>query len=383
MYRKVFSMALLCIATTMLVIPQLGNTAESLKKTTDNKRFEVVITPPGDGFTVGTNDLALKISDSEGKGVTGAIISITPWMPGMGHGVMLKPSVKETGSGYYSAGNVGFSMPGQWQLIVTVNKKDLQDKATFEFASIGGGTVANTEVVCNCGTGGNCPSSCLCGCQAGKKGASCNMKDGKCQGNCSCGCKEGKPCNMKDGKCIGGCGCGCQAGAVAAKCNMVDGKCQGNCSCGCKEGKPCNMKDGKCVGGCGCGCQIGTATSCSCGTGGNCPAGCLCGCQAGKTGALCNMKDGKCQGDCSCGCKEGKPCNMKDGKCVGGCGCGCQSAGISNCKCGSGCTNLINCSCGPNCSCPKDGKGGCGCKVVCATGCAKGGACPLPRPLGT
>ena len=262
MYKKVFSMALLFFATILLVIPQLGNTAESLKKTTDNNKFEVVITPPSEGFTVGTNDLALKISDSKGKGVTGAIISITPWMPGMGHGVMLKPSVKETGSGYYSAGNVGFSMPGQWQLIVTVNKKDLEDKATFEFASIGGGTVAKTGVVCNCGTGGNCPSGCLCGCQAGVTAAKCNMVDGKCQGNCSCGCKEGKPCQMKDGKCVGGCGCGCQSAGIS------------NCKCGagctkllnCNCGPDCKCpKDGKG----GCGCKVGCATGCA--KGGACP----------------------------------------------------------------------------------------------------------------
>ncbi len=59
------------------------------------------------------------------------------------------------------------------------------------------------------------------------------------------------------------------------------------------------------------------------------------------------------------------------------------SAGGVDCGCGPGCATLQNCTCGPNCGCPKDGKGGCGCSVGCNTGCAKGGACPLPRPLGT
>lgn len=67
-----------------------------------------------------------------------------------------------------------------------------------------------------------------------------------------------------------------------------------------------------------------------------------------------------------------------------GVGCGCQGkAGLSNCGCGAGCTTLKDCNCGPNCGCPKDGKGGCGCSVGCKTGCAKGGACPLPKSLGT
>lgn len=132
----------------------------------------------------------------------------------------------------------------------------------------------------------------------------------------------------------------------------------------------------------------GAGVDCGCPTGGLCGPGCPCGCQTAdtkaSTGTYCNMKDGKCAGSCSCGCLSGKPCDMKDGKCTGGCGCGCQAkAGLTNCGCGPGCTVLQNCSCGPGCKCPKDGKGGCGCSVGCKTGCAKGGACPLPKSLGT
>ena len=128
--------------------------------------------------------------------------------------------------------------------------------------------------------------------------------------------------------------------------------------------------------------------ACNCPSKGLCGPGCKCGCQGAgakaAAGAFCKMKDGKCPAGCSCGCLSGKPCNMKDGKCVGGCGCGCQSAAPKlNCSCGPGCTTLQNCNCGPNCQCPKDGKGGCGCSVACRPGCPKGGACPLPRPLGT
>lgn len=346
MYKNIFSMALLIFASVMLLLPQQGSTEESLNKITDNKKFQVEITPPGDGFKVGTNDLTLKITDSKGKTVKGAVVSITPWMPDMGHGVMLKPEVKETGKGSYAAKNVGFSMPGKWQLVVTVNKKDIDDRATFEFADIGGGTVAKAGVACSCGTGGNCPSSCLCGCQASVTTPKCNMKGGKCLGNCSCGCKEGKPCQMKDGKCIGGCRCGCQAGAAPTTAS--------SCSCG---------TGGNCPSGCLCGCQAGKAAfNCPCGTGGNCPAGCGCGCQAGKSAFKC-------------------PCGT-GGNCPSGCGCGCQRANVPNCKCGPGCTTLINCSCGNNCACAMDGKDGCGCIAGCRSGCPNG-VCPLPKKTGT
>jgi len=150
MYKNIFSTALLIFASVMLLFPQLGSTEESLKKVTDNKKFQVEVTLPGDGFKVGINDLSLKVTDAKGKAVEGAIISITPWMPmpGMEHGVNLRPEVKETGKGSYTSKNVGFSMPGKWQLIVTVNRKDTDDRATFEFANVGGATVAKTGAYC-------------------------------------------------------------------------------------------------------------------------------------------------------------------------------------------------------------------------------------------
>ena len=150
MYKNIFSAALLIFSSLMLLFPQLGSTEESLNKVTDNKKFQVEVTLPVDGFKVGINDLSLKVADAKGKAVEGAIISITPWMPmpDMEHGVMVKPEVKETSKGSYTAKNVGFSMPGKWQLIVTVNKKDTDDRATFEFANIGGATVAKTGAYC-------------------------------------------------------------------------------------------------------------------------------------------------------------------------------------------------------------------------------------------
>ena len=150
MYKNIFSAALLIFSSLMLLFPQLGSTEESLNKVTDNKKFQVEVTLPVDGFKVGINDLSLKVADAKGKAVEGAIISITPWMPmpDMEHGVMVKPEVKETSKGSYTAKNVGFSMPGKWQLIVTVNKKDTYDRATFEFANIGGATVAKTGAYC-------------------------------------------------------------------------------------------------------------------------------------------------------------------------------------------------------------------------------------------
>ena len=148
MYKNIFSTALLIFASLMLLFPKLGNTEESLNKVTDNKKFQVEVTLPGDGFKVGINDLSLKVTDEKGKAVEGAIISITPWMPGMEHGVNITPEIKETGKGSYASENVGFSMPGKWQLIVTVNKKDTDDRATLELANVRGIPSVRTGAYC-------------------------------------------------------------------------------------------------------------------------------------------------------------------------------------------------------------------------------------------
>jgi hypothetical protein len=283
MYKKVFNTALIILTAAILLFPQLGNAEESINKASENNKYKVELIPPADGFSVGTNELSLNVSDAKGNGVTGAVIAITPWMPGMGHGVMLTPTVTETGKGNYKAENVGFSMPGHWELIVSVSKENIDDKATFTFADIaGGGAATGAGVACNCGTGGNCPSSCLCGCQAGIAGPKCNMKGGKCLGNCSCGCQAGKPCQIKDGKCSGGCSCGCQAGAKA----------QFNCPCG---------TGGNCPAGCGCGCQAGKIPNCKCGPGCTALVNCSCG-----PDCKCPM-DGKGGCGCTVGCRSGCP----------------------------------------------------------------------------
>jgi hypothetical protein len=112
------------------------HTGISLTKDTKNKLFRLVIYPPEGGFQVGFNELKMLIKTPNSSEITGASVSIKPWMPSMGHGVSEIPVVKEIGAGVYIASNVGFSMPGQWQLIVNTNQNGKSDEAIFEFTAV-------------------------------------------------------------------------------------------------------------------------------------------------------------------------------------------------------------------------------------------------------
>lgn len=53
---------------------------------------------------------------STGAPVDGLTVTMTPWMPAMGHGASVSPSVTALGQGRYVFTNVSLFMPGEWQL---------------------------------------------------------------------------------------------------------------------------------------------------------------------------------------------------------------------------------------------------------------------------
>jgi len=50
----------------------------------------------------------------------GLMLDVIPWMPAMGHGTSLTPSVSETAPGTYVITNVGLFMPGTWELRTSI-----------------------------------------------------------------------------------------------------------------------------------------------------------------------------------------------------------------------------------------------------------------------
>jgi len=252
--KTTFRTLLVILTVSSFLLPS-SLLAKTITQTTTNKKFSVTMTTPEEGLSVGKNSISLKIYDADDYEVVGATINVKPWMPGMNHGVFLTPKVQEKDNGVYEVGDVGFSMPGHWQLVVSVKTDSIFDQTTFEFENIAGemgsGCACGPDCKCEHCTTGKGP----CACKLGAKG-----KDGcTCGPDCKCEhCTTGKvPCACKLGeKGKDGCTCGpdckcehCTTGKGPCACKLGE-KGKDGCTCGpdckcehCTTGKgPCACK---------------------------------------------------------------------------------------------------------------------------------------------
>jgi hypothetical protein len=72
--------------------------------------------------TEGSLSVRYVITDAtSAQPVDGLSLSIVPWMPAMGHGTSVVPSVSAGGGGVYNLSNVYLFMPGQWQLRTAIS----------------------------------------------------------------------------------------------------------------------------------------------------------------------------------------------------------------------------------------------------------------------
>jgi len=109
----------------------------SLFKVTENGEFSVEVLFPDKKVEMGVNRVDLIIHNKQDKDVTGARITVAPWMPSMGHGVMEKPVVNEKGGGLYNLSNVVFSMTGDWELRLEIASGSTTDKVNITLPPVG------------------------------------------------------------------------------------------------------------------------------------------------------------------------------------------------------------------------------------------------------
>jgi hypothetical protein len=65
----------------------------------------------------GTLSTELRITSVEGGApVDGLELAVVPWMPSMGHGSSVVPTVSETGNGTYIVSHLSLFMAGHWEL---------------------------------------------------------------------------------------------------------------------------------------------------------------------------------------------------------------------------------------------------------------------------
>jgi cytochrome oxidase Cu insertion factor (SCO1/SenC/PrrC family) len=114
-------------------------------KATDKGEFSLEMVSNEKELRNGTNALDFVVRDKKGKGIERAELTVTPWLPAMGHGVWDKPMVKERGAGKYSIQNIVTTMDGRWELKIYVRKGPVKDLAVFSFDVAGKGPATRKE----------------------------------------------------------------------------------------------------------------------------------------------------------------------------------------------------------------------------------------------
>lgn len=120
---------------------------ESIFQLTDNGLFSVEMLIKDNELATGMNAVDIIIHDQQDRDVVGADVTVTPWMPAMGHGVFEKPVITERGGGLYAVENIMLSMGGHWEVRIGIELKEDRpdgivhkgDSAVFEFPDIGEG----------------------------------------------------------------------------------------------------------------------------------------------------------------------------------------------------------------------------------------------------
>lgn len=104
--------------------------------TTETGRFRIALHSAPDATpSRGVNALRLVVTKvADGTPASGLDVDIVPWMPAMGHGASVKPSVTPaTDPGVYTVSNVNLFMPGLWEIRATIGGATPPDHATAQF----------------------------------------------------------------------------------------------------------------------------------------------------------------------------------------------------------------------------------------------------------
>ena len=99
---------------------------------TDNGLYMIHLTPSADPYGAGVEvelDMHIMVDD---VGVPGATVSVTPFMPDMGHGIDTPPTVTEGDMGMYTAAWT-FSMSGLWELDIEIDGSEGTDMVTVSY----------------------------------------------------------------------------------------------------------------------------------------------------------------------------------------------------------------------------------------------------------
>jgi hypothetical protein len=97
-----------------------ANAYTTVASDTGRARVEVR-TSPTQPPVRGVDTLELRVIDAAGNAIDGVTLDVVLWMPAMGHGASVVPTVTPMGNGRYVLTNVDLFMPGTWELRTTLS----------------------------------------------------------------------------------------------------------------------------------------------------------------------------------------------------------------------------------------------------------------------
>lgn len=109
--------------------PDTGTFAETPATvlTTDTGAYRIAVhSAPDPQPSRGVNALRLVITTVlDGNTAAGLNVDVVPWMPAMGHGSSVTPSVQAGAEGgVYTVSNVNLFMPGLWEIRIGIPPRD-------------------------------------------------------------------------------------------------------------------------------------------------------------------------------------------------------------------------------------------------------------------
>ena len=99
---------------------------------THDGMYMVHLTPSSDPFLAAEEVTLMMHVMEAGENVEGAVVTVTPFMPDMGHGISDAPAVMEDGMGMYMA-SWTFSMAVYWEVELMVDGTSGMDHATVAY----------------------------------------------------------------------------------------------------------------------------------------------------------------------------------------------------------------------------------------------------------
>lgn len=133
--RSSITVSVAAVISFFLLCPAVS--LAGITKTTDSGLFILELQIEPSQPIVGSNAAVLIVTDARSnRTIDDAIIEVAPWMTVHGHGSPKKPEIKKTGDGWYRIENLYYTMEGDWDLIVTIQKGASRDTATFPVVNV-------------------------------------------------------------------------------------------------------------------------------------------------------------------------------------------------------------------------------------------------------